>query len=577
MGTKVILRPGGEQSPSGSFNLTTALEAEGEASALATTGEPVDVSISPPPTAGQVLTATDATHAVWRVPGLHYDPAVASWTSGTGAATIEPGTWGIVQQPVGAEGVTVFIVSSLAAPPVDSRFGLYVAATVTVPVIVETVGASLIMGLDGALTESVVLLPGAMYEWVFYHDGGTALWGMVSDTARLAKSLIAAGGNIVNVSDSPAPNAGDVLTAIDSGNAGWAPGGGGGVGELLAFGAGSHTYTIPLGKTLVGVWARPGSGGGGGGGGGALGYTGASGNGGNAGGPGSAGISCRSQYFQLLGYEGNTIGMTVGAGGAGGAGGIGATRTPSTTLASPGEPGEPGEPTLITINGSRSLRLETPVGGGIGGGAAPNATNSASVTGGFTWEPLGWQWPYPQNIALPGYIDVAQFRSGGWGGFADEAGTDGEPAFPPGFEDPDWYPLQLVSFPFCNDPLAIPGAFGGAGFTGLGGGGGGAPGQIAFPGDEMRTAWGGPPPFIDDGSGSGGQGGAGSAAGFGFGVAASPGLPGFAGSYGRGGGGGGGGGGSAASPESAGNGGDGGAGGAGSEGLVILVIEPVIA
>jgi len=365
------------------------------------------------------------------------------------------------------------------------------------------------------------------------------------------------------------PNAWGAPMWVPSGAADEQIGGGGGS-IVVPFGVGTHEYLIPMGMTLVGVWARPGSGGGGGGGGGAIGYTGASGNGGGGGGPGGAGISCRAQYFPLLGYEGNSIGITVGAGGVGGAGGSGATKEPLTT-ASTGDSGEAGGTTLITINGSRSLRLEAPSGGGIGGGHALNGTASSSVPSAFTWEYLGFQWPYPFNLK------TARQRFGGSGGFADLPGSDGDPSFPPGYEDPEWFDVQLVSYPFCNDPLAIPGAFGGAGFTGLGGGGGGAPGQIAFPGDEMRTAWGGPPPFIDDGSGSGGEGGAGSAAGFGFGIAGSPGLPGFAGSYGRGGGGGGGGGGSAASPESAGNGGVGGAGGAGSDGLVILVIQPVIA
>lgn len=161
----------------------------GTADALATTGAPVDVSGGAPPELGQVLMAIDDTHAEWKVPGLHYDPAIRFNMDLSGQATIEPGTWGFVQTlPVGFEGdPQIFVVSSLSAPPVDSRFGLYLAVALDRPVEVQLLGASLIFGLDGVLAPTCVLFPGAFYEWVFYHEAGSAIWGLVSDTARMAQ------------------------------------------------------------------------------------------------------------------------------------------------------------------------------------------------------------------------------------------------------------------------------------------------------------------------------------------------------------------------------------------------------
>jgi len=192
-----------------------------DAGGLETTGDPVDVSNAAPPVAGQVLTAVDAEHAEWRVPGLHYDPGIKFWTNSVGSATIGPGTWGFISQP--ADGVTpvvVYIVSSLEAPPVDSRFGLYVGRDVTVPVTVSVLGASQIQGTDGVLASSTSLLPGADYEWVFYHEDGAALWGLVSDTAGIAKRIAVAGGT-VEVASSAAPVAGHVLIALDGEHAAW--------------------------------------------------------------------------------------------------------------------------------------------------------------------------------------------------------------------------------------------------------------------------------------------------------------------------------------------------------------------
>lgn len=191
----------------------------GTASAIGSTGDPINVSAAAPPVAGQVLTADDETHATWRVPGLRYDPSIKYWTSSAGSATIAPGTWGFIQQPVDAVApVVVYIVSSLEAPPVDSRFGLYVGRDVTVPVSVNVLGASQIQGLDGVLASSTALQPGADYEWVFYHEDGAALWGLVSDTAGVAKSLRVDGGT-VDITGSPAPLAGQALIAVDAAHA----------------------------------------------------------------------------------------------------------------------------------------------------------------------------------------------------------------------------------------------------------------------------------------------------------------------------------------------------------------------
>jgi hypothetical protein len=136
-----------------------------------------------------VLTAGDPESASWRTPGLHYDPSIKFWTGSSGSATIAPGTWGFVVEPEGnTDPIIVYVTSSLETPPPDSRFGLYVGAAVHSPVTVQVVGESQIQGLDGVLGASAALVRGADYEWVFYHDeSGASVWGLVSDTAGLAK------------------------------------------------------------------------------------------------------------------------------------------------------------------------------------------------------------------------------------------------------------------------------------------------------------------------------------------------------------------------------------------------------
>ena len=216
----------------------------GDADGLGTTGDPVDVASADPPVAGQVLTATDEEHAVWRVPGLHYDPSIKFWTASAGSATIGPGSWGFIEQAVGAtDPIVVYIVSSLEAPPVDSRFGLYVGRDVTVPVSVQVLGASQIQGLDGVLGASTPLLPGADYEWVFYHEDGAALWGLVSDTAAIAKGIRTSGG-IVSVKDAAPPTAGAALVAADATHAAWTP-------VVKADIAGYPIKTTPVNADLV--------------------------------------------------------------------------------------------------------------------------------------------------------------------------------------------------------------------------------------------------------------------------------------------------------------------------------------
>jgi hypothetical protein len=138
-------------------------------------------------------------------------------------ATILPGTWGFIwQPPVGVTTAVVYIVSSLEAPPVDARFGLYVHRDVTVPVQVNVLGTSEIQGLDGLRGPSVVLLPGANYEWIFYHEDGSSIWGLVSDTAGGAKRLQLASGQQVDITGSPVPTAGQALIASDASHAGFA-------------------------------------------------------------------------------------------------------------------------------------------------------------------------------------------------------------------------------------------------------------------------------------------------------------------------------------------------------------------
>lgn len=53
----------------------------GPATELDTTGAAVDVSGSAPPSPGDVLTATDATHATWQAPGASSsaDSTILDW------------------------------------------------------------------------------------------------------------------------------------------------------------------------------------------------------------------------------------------------------------------------------------------------------------------------------------------------------------------------------------------------------------------------------------------------------------------------------------------------------------------
>lgn len=153
----------------------------GSARSLAANGGNVDVSDSDPPLRGQVLTGLSESAASWAGPGLAYDPSIKFWTGSTNEATIEPNTWGFVSQlEAGPPTITVSIVSSLLAPPASSKFGLYVGATVTRPVVVQVVGASQIQAPDGSLGTSCTLIAKAYYEWILYHEDGVAVWGLVS-------------------------------------------------------------------------------------------------------------------------------------------------------------------------------------------------------------------------------------------------------------------------------------------------------------------------------------------------------------------------------------------------------------
>jgi hypothetical protein len=191
------------------------------------------VSEAAPPVAGEVLTALDSTHAGWRVPGLRYDGSVRFNLALTGTASIEPGTWGLASElpappPLGG---TIAIVSSLSAPPVNSRFAVYVARTVIREIKVTIVGAASIQALDGTLQPAITVPPGAFLEWVLYHDADLgAVWGLVSDTAGLSKRFAAPweGEDITfPIAQPSAPTAGDVLTFAGD-HAEWAPSSGGG-------------------------------------------------------------------------------------------------------------------------------------------------------------------------------------------------------------------------------------------------------------------------------------------------------------------------------------------------------------
>jgi hypothetical protein len=189
-----------------------AAAAERPAKFLATSGDPIDISGAAPPYKGTVLTAVGDGTANWQFPVLHYDPAIRFWTETTGDATIEPGTWGAIGvAPAGVNPIVVHIVSSITSPPVDSRFGLYVARDITVGVEVRVIGVSFIQAIDGTLATSCKLQPGCWYEWVLYHDTD-AIWGLVAETSGLAKRFPTGGGNWLDVVRR-VPTPGQVLTA----------------------------------------------------------------------------------------------------------------------------------------------------------------------------------------------------------------------------------------------------------------------------------------------------------------------------------------------------------------------------
>ena len=70
---------------------SAAVGAGSTADFLGTTGADVDVGSAAPPSAGQVLTATDATHATWQTPsggGSTFGQATATFTGNQSAVTV---------------------------------------------------------------------------------------------------------------------------------------------------------------------------------------------------------------------------------------------------------------------------------------------------------------------------------------------------------------------------------------------------------------------------------------------------------------------------------------------------------
>jgi hypothetical protein len=61
------------------------------AGSLDTTGDPVDVAAAAPPSTGQVLMATDPTHATWQA--LPMAAAVLGWSGVTSSTTVSYGNW----------------------------------------------------------------------------------------------------------------------------------------------------------------------------------------------------------------------------------------------------------------------------------------------------------------------------------------------------------------------------------------------------------------------------------------------------------------------------------------------------
>jgi hypothetical protein len=93
----------------------------GIATALATTGAPVNVSLAAPPTVGQIPIATDATHATWQTP-IFIDPT----TLAAALAAIVPATASYT-----GSGAGIYTSVSTALVPVDA---VNLESVVTIPV-----------------------------------------------------------------------------------------------------------------------------------------------------------------------------------------------------------------------------------------------------------------------------------------------------------------------------------------------------------------------------------------------------------------------------------------------------------
>jgi hypothetical protein len=116
----------------------------GTADELATTGAPVDVSASPPPVAGNVLTATSPTTAVWQAVASVHQTAIQ-----VGPVTYGASIGDLVRANVSAGTVTVNLPTAVGN--VDREIWIKLVSVATFACVVNCVGAETIDG-SGAVS-----------------------------------------------------------------------------------------------------------------------------------------------------------------------------------------------------------------------------------------------------------------------------------------------------------------------------------------------------------------------------------------------------------------------------------------
>jgi hypothetical protein len=203
------------------------------ATQLATSGAAVNVIAAAPPSAGQVLKATDATHATWQSPdaaalktsGASVDVAAAAPPSAAKVLTATDATHATWQDVPDASklktsGASVGV--SAAAPPTTGQALIATAATTATW---QTLPDASKLKTSGASVDVVSAAPPTAGQALVATDATHATWQTPSGTATAIKTS----GADVGVSAAAPPSAGQVLTATDATHATWqTPAGGSG-------------------------------------------------------------------------------------------------------------------------------------------------------------------------------------------------------------------------------------------------------------------------------------------------------------------------------------------------------------